>query len=313
WLGFTLPSAVLMTAFALLTARVDVSGAGWVHGLKLAAVAIVATAVLSMWRSLAPDRPRQTIALAAAAAILVAPTAAFQIFVIAAGGLLGWRFLGDLPVPDVGDAASPVSRRVGIAALATFGAILVGLPLLATVARLEALAVVDSFYRAGALVFGGGHVVLPLLYESVVEPGWVSAEQFLAGYGAAQALPGPLFTFAAFLGASLGPQPNGVPGAVVALIAIFLPSFLLVVGAFPFWERLRRSPAFRGALGGTNAAVVGLLLAALYQPVWTSAVAGPLDVALVVVAFGALVVWNAPPWLAVLFLALAAELVSVVA
>lgn len=164
----------------------------------------------------------------------------------------------------------------------------------------------------GALVFGGGHVVLPLLNESVVAPGWVTSDQFLAGYGAAHAVPGPLFTFAAFLGASLQPQPNGIPGALVALVAIFLPSFLLVIGAFPFWHQLRRSPAFRGALAGTNAAVIGLLLAALYDPVWTSAVTSPIDVALVVLAFGALAVLDVAPWLVVLLLAAAAPLLRLV-
>jgi chromate transporter len=307
WLGFTLPSAVALTAFALLTAELDVAVAGWVHGLKLAAVAIVAAAVLSMWRSLAPDRPRKTIALLAAAAILLVQTAALQVAVIAVGGLVGWRLLSGVSEPVSDDAPSPVGRRVGIAALALFFLLLVGLPLVEFATRLEWLAVAESFYRAGALVFGGGHVVLPLLSESVVEPGWVSEETFLAGYGAAQAVPGPLFTFAAFLGASLGPEPNGIGGAALALGAIFLPSFLLVIGAFPFWDGLRRSPSFRGALAGTNAAVIGLLIAALYEPVWTSAVGVPLDLALVVIAFGALVVWNLAPWLVVAFLALAAQ------
>ena len=310
WLGFTLPSAIALTAFALLTANLDVASAGWVHGLKLAAVAIVAAAVLSMWRSLAPDRPRKTIALLAAAAILVVESAGLQIGVIAAGGLLGWRLLARLPDSPTHEAPLPISRRAGITALAAFAVLLVGLPLATALTQAEWLAVTDSFYRAGALVFGGGHVVLPLLDESVVGPGWVGEEQFLAGYGAAQAVPGPLFTFAAFLGASLRPEPNGVPGAAVALGAIFLPSFLLVVGALPFWDRLRRSAAFRGALAGTNAAVIGLLLAALYEPVWTSAVAAPVDVALVVIAFGALVVWNVAPWLVVAALAATAQLVQ---
>lgn len=308
WLAFTLPSAVALTAFALLTAELNVADAGWVHGLKLAAVAIVAAAVLSMWRSLAPDRPRRTIALVAAAAILLVQTAALQLAVIAVGGLAGWRLLSGLPALAHDDAPAPVGRRTGIAALAIFVVLLVGLPLVALATRLEWVAVVDSFYRAGALVFGGGHVVLPLLSESVVGPGWVTEDAFLAGYGAAQAVPGPLFTFAAFLGASLEPEPNGISGAALALGAIFLPSFLLVVGAFPFWDQLRRSPSFRGALAGTNAAVIGLLIAALYEPVWTSAVGMPVDVALVVAAFGALVVWNVAPWLVVAVLALAAQI-----
>ena len=307
WVGFTLPSAIALTAFALLAAGLEVTDAGWVHGLKLAAVAIVAAAVLSMWRSLAPDRPRQAIAVAAAVAMLLAQTAALQVAVIVAGGLAGWALLSGLGTTRRADAASPVGRRAGLVALAVFAGLLVGLPLAALVTGVEWVAVAESFYRAGALVFGGGHVVLPLLSESVAAPGWVGEETFVAGYGAAQAVPGPLFTFAAFLGASLEPEPGGVPGAALALVAIFLPSFLLVIGVFPFWDRLRRSPSFRGALAGTNAAVIGLLIAALYDPVWTGAVGSPVDVALVVVAFGALVIWNVAPWLVVAFLAAASQ------
>ena len=321
WLGFTLPSAVALTGFAFIASRIDVSSAGWLHGLQLAAVAVVATAVLTMWRSLAPDRPRRTIALLAAAAILLLPAATFQVLVIAVGGVVGWRLLSDLPVPDAADSHSPVERRVGLVALAVFVVLLVGLPVAAGVGGPRgpggaggsgAVAVVDAFYRAGSLVFGGGHVVLPLLHESVVAPAWVTESQFLAGYGAAQAVPGPLFTFAAFLGASLNIEPNGVAGALIALLAIFLPSFLLIVGTVPFWDRLRRWPAFRGALAGINAAVIGLLLAALYDPVWTTAVGTSLDVAIVIVAFGALAVWQAPPWAVVLGSALAAQAVRAV-
>jgi chromate transporter len=310
WVGFTLPSAVALTAFAMLTTEVDLAAAGWIQGLKLAAVAIVAVAVVSMWRSLAPDWPRRALAVAAAAAMLLLQTAALQIAVIATGGLLGWWLLDRVPAPDRQEAPSPVGRRAGAVALALFVALLICLPLAVAATGSQAIAIVESFYRAGALVFGGGHVVLPLLSESVVTPGWVSEEAFLAGYGAAQAVPGPLFTFAAYLGVSLQPEPNGIAGAAVALAAIFLPSFLLVIGAFPFWDRLRRSAAFRGALAGTNAAVIGLLIAALYDPVWTSAVTGPVDVLLVALAFAALVVVNAPPWLVVAGLAVAAQLLQ---
>ncbi|HVM25047.1 MAG TPA: chromate efflux transporter [Candidatus Limnocylindrales bacterium] len=310
WVGFTLPSAVALTAFAMLTTEVDLAAAGWIQGLKLAAVAIVAVAVVSMWRSLAPDWPRRVLAVAAAAAMLLLQTAALQIAVIATGGLLGWWLLDRVPAPDRQEAPSPVGRRAGAVALALFVALLICLPLAVAATGSQAIAIVESFYRAGALVFGGGHVVLPLLSESVVTPGWVSEEAFLAGYGAAQAVPGPLFTFAAYLGVSLQPEPNGIAGAAVALAAIFLPSFLLVIGAFPFWDRLRRSAAFRGALAGTNAAVIGLLIAALYDPVWTSAVTGPVDVLLVALAFAALVVVNAPPWLVVAGLAVAAQLLQ---
>jgi chromate transporter len=307
WLGFTLPSAILLTAFALLTADVDLGALGWIHGLKLAAVAIVAAAILSMWRALAPDWPRRLLAVLAAGAMLLLSTAALQVGVIAAGAVAGWSLLRHLPAPETHDAPSPVGPRLGLTLLAAFALLLVGLPLAAALSGSTLVAVIESFYRAGSLVFGGGHVVLPLLSESVVAPGWIDRDTFLAGYGAAQAVPGPLFTVAAFLGASLEPEPNGPVGAGVALLAIFLPSFLLVGAALPFWERLRRSAAFRGALAGTNAAVIGLLIAALVDPLWTSTIEGLPDIVLVVVAFGALVAWRAPPWAVVGALAVAAQ------
>jgi len=308
WVGFTLPSALALVTFALLTSGVDLAGAGWAHGLKLAAVAIVATAVLSMWRSLAPDLPRRAIALLAAAVILATGVELVQVAVIGAGGALGWRLLGGprIEVPD--DAPSPVGRRSGLVALAVFFLLLLGLPLAALATRQEWVGVVDGFYRAGALVLGGGHVVLPLLDESIVRPGWVSSETFLAGYGAAQAMPGPLFTVAGFIGASLEVAPNGIGGAAVALIAIFLPSFLLVIAAFPYWDRLRRSSALRGAMAGANAAVIGLLIAALYRPLWTSSVGSAVDVALIGVAFLALAWQRVPPWLVVALLAVLGQL-----
>jgi chromate transporter len=310
WLAFTLPSAALLTAFAFLAGGVDVADAGWIHGLKLAAVAIVALAVLSMWRNLAPDLPRGLLALVAAAVILAIHSPFAQVAVIAGGGSIGWAFLR-VPAPvAIEESPSPVGRRAAGLALALFVGLLAGLPIAAAFTGLTGLAVVESFYRAGSLVFGGGHVVLPLLNEAVVGPGWVDPDQFLAGYGAAQAIPGPLFTFAAFLGASLRPEPNGLAGAAIAVGAIFLPSFLLVIGVFPFWHRLRASPTFRNALAGTNAAVVGLLLAALYDPVATSAVTSLVDVALVVVALGVLVLREAPPWLVVAALAAAAQLTA---
>jgi chromate transporter len=310
WLGFTLPSAVLLTVFALATAGLDLAAMGWVHGLKLAAVAIVAAAILAMWRALAPDWPRRILALASAAALLLLSTAAMQIAVIVVGGLVGWWLLRGLSAPELEDAPSPVSGRLGLGLLVTFVALLAALPVVAAVTADPAIAVVESFYRAGALVFGGGHVVLPLLSEAVVAPGWVDRDTFLAGYGAAQAVPGPLFAVAAHLGASLEPQPNGVGGAAVATLAIFLPSFLLVGAALPLWERLRRSPAIRGALAGTNAAVIGLLLAALVNPLWTSTIAHPADIGLVAAAFGVLVVLKAPPWAVVLGLAAAGQVMA---
>jgi len=208
-----------------------------------------------------------------------------------------------------GDEPSPISRRVGVVALAAFFALLLLLPIWHA-ADGQAAAMVDSFYRDGALVFGGGHVVLPLLHTSVVDTGWVSNDQFLAGYGAAQAVPGPLFSFAAYLGAVQTPAPNGVPGAVIALLAIYLPSFLLIFGTLPFWHWLRRSPSFGKALAGTNAVVVGILLAALYTPIWTSAITGVLDVAVAALALLALMTGRVPPIAVVVACAIVGQLMT---
>ena len=303
WVGFTLPSAVALVLFGLGIRGLDLSDAGWLHGLKVAAVAVVAQAVWGMGRALCPDRERVTIAILAALVVSAWPTAGGQVLVIALAGGIGLRLF-----PGSGAAGAPVvkvglGRRLAVAALVVFFALLVALPALRYLAPSHPVAVFDSFYRAGALVFGGGHVVLPLLQAEVVPPGWVSNEQFLAGYGAAQAVPGPLFTFAAYLGAVMEPRPNGWVGAALALAAIFLPAFLLVVGALPFWDALRARPAFQAALRGINAAVVGLLLAALYHPVWTSAIHAPSDFALALAAFGLLVWWRLPPWLVVAFAA----------
>ena len=303
WVGFTLPSAVALVLFGLGIRGLDLSDAGWLHGLKVAAVAVVAQAVWGMGRALCPDRERVTIAILAALVVSAWPTAGGQVLVIALAGVIGLRLF-----PGSGAAGAPVvkvglGRRLAVAALVVFFALLVALPALRYLAPAQPIAVFDSFYRAGALVFGGGHVVLPLLQAEVVPPGWVSNEQFLAGYGAAQAVPGPLFTFAAYLGAVMEPRPNGWVGAALALAAIFLPAFLLVVGALPFWDALRARPAFQAALRGINAAVVGLLLAALYHPVWTSAIHAPSDFALALAAFGLLVWWRLPPWLVVAFAA----------
>jgi chromate transporter len=303
WLGFTLPSAVAMVAFAYGVRAAGVGDAGWLHGLKIVAVAVVAQAVWGMARSLAPDRARATLALLAAMVSLVWPTAAAQVLIIAAAGTVGWRALPAAGVPPTVALPVPVSRRLAVGAWVVFGAMLVGLPLARRLTPGPALEVFDSFFRVGSLVFGGGHVVLPLLQAEVVPPGWVTNAQFVAGYGAAQAVPGPLFTFAAYLGAARAAPPNGAAGAALALVAIFLPSFLLVVGALPFWNELRRRAGFQAALAGINAAVVGLLLAALYRPVWTSAIAGPADFALALAAFGLLALWMWPPWLVVLFTA----------
>jgi chromate transporter len=305
WLGFTLPSAALLIAFAYGVQRTgDVGDAGWLHGLKVAAVAVVAFAVWGMARTLTPDRERATMAIAAAIVALAWPSAAMQVLIIAAAGLIGWRLLPASAPAARGHLRVPIGRRLGVAAWVLFFGLLIGLPLLNAVRPGHVLALVDSFYRAGSLVFGGGHVVLPLLQTAVVPPGWVTNEEFIAGYGAAQAVPGPLFTFAAYLGAVESPEPNGVAGGLVALVAIFLPSFLMVTGALPLWDALRGRPSFQSVLRGINAAVVGLLLAALYDPVWTSAIESRGDFGLALAAFGLLALWKAPPWLVVLFSAL---------
>jgi len=307
WLGFTLPSAAAMILFAYGTDWVGVGGA-WLHGLKVVAVAVVAQAVWGMARSLCPDRERASVAVAAALLALVVPTVFGQVGAILIGGLVGWRLL---PAGAIGGTGAPlagdVGRPVAVACLVLFVLLLAGLPLLAAATGSPSLLLFDSFYRTGSLVFGGGHVVLPLLQAELVPPGWVAPDRFLAGYGAAQAVPGPLFTFAAYLGAAAGIGPGGWRGGLLCLGAIFLPSFLLVVGVLPFWEGLRRRGAVQSALRGVNAAVVGLLLAALYTPVWTSAILTPADFALALVAFLALALWAVPPWLVVLLGAAAAE------
>jgi chromate transporter len=306
WLGFTAPSALAMIAFGYgVTAFGDLGHAAWLHGLKIVAVAVVAQAVWGMAQSLCPDRPRVTLAIGAAVLTLLLPSAVGQVGVIALGALIGWRWLPG----DAGKTANaihvPLSRRAGFAAFAIFVVLLILLPLAAGATQVHAIRLIDAFYRSGSLVFGGGHVVLPLLQQEVVPPGWISNDAFLAGYGAAQAVPGPLFTFAAYLGTAMQPSPNGWLGALICLVAIFLPSFLLLFGALPFWNDLRQRADIQSALRGVNAAVVGLLLAALYTPVWTSAIGRPVDFAIAAVAFLLLVFWKVSPWLVVVLGALA--------
>lgn len=303
WLGFTLPSAAAMLAFALGVGAVgDALGGGWIGGLKLAAVAVVANALLGMARNLCPDRQRATFAVAALAVVVALPGVWGQVGAILAAGLAGRLFLtaqaedgarGELPVA--------VGRKVAVACLVLFFGLLAGLPVLAAFGAGPALALLDAFYRAGALVFGGGHVVLPLLQAEMVPSGLVGADTFLAGYGAAQAVPGPLFTFAAFLGAASG----GIGAGLLALLAIFLPGCLLVIGTLPFWAELRAQSGMRGALMGVNAGVVGLLAAAFYDPVWTSAVHRPADFAVAAGAFLLLAVWKVSPVIVVVLGALA--------
>ena len=288
-----------MVAFAYgATALGADVGAGWIRGLKAAAVAVVAHAVLGMARSLAPDRQRATIAVAAMIVALLAPSGIGQVLAIAAGAVMGLAWLRpDTPRDGAAEPiGAPVGRRAGATFLAVFAALLLLLPLAVAATGIPVLRMIDARDRAGALVFGGGHVVLPLLQVGVVEPGLVSRDTFLAGYGAAQAVPGPLFTFSAYLGAVYRTVPSGILGATIALLSIFLPSALLVMGALPFWDRLRASRLARRALVGVNAAVVGLLAAAFYDPVFTEGVTSPTAMAIAAAAFVALAAWKAPAW-----------------
>ena len=312
WVGFTVPSAIALVLFAYgLDEFGSVEDSGWLHGLKLAAVAIVAFAVWGMARTLAADRTRATIAILATIGTLAWGSVLAPVAIIVAAGVVGWRLLPSTSDPDASQLSLPPRRTLTIGAWALFFALLVGLPVASGLIESQALALFDSFYRTGSLVFGGGHVVLPLLEREVVGPGWVTSEDFLAGYGAAQAVPGPLFTFSAFLGAAALPLPNGLAGGAIALTAIFLPSFLLIWGGLPIWSLLRENAVFRAALRGVNAAVVGLLAAALYQPVWTSSVHDAADFSLALAAFGLLAFWRAPPWLVVVFVALGGEAIGV--
>ncbi|MEG8234072.1 chromate efflux transporter [Pseudomonas orientalis] len=300
WAGFTLPSAIALILFALGLSRYGAAlPDGVLHGLKVVAVAVVAQAVWGMARNLCRGWARITLMLGAAALVLLEPSAWSQVGVIATAGVAGLLLLKPETHAEPDALPIAISRRAATLWLALFLLLLVGLPILADWVTHPTLALVDAFYRTGSLVFGGGHVVLPLLQAQVVPTHWVSNDLFLAGYGATQAVPGPLFTFAAFLGASMSHAPNGWLGGLIALLAIFAPSFLLIFGALPFWASLRSSPRTQAALAGVNAAVVGLLLAALYQPVWTSAIFNVYDLAFALLALAALMVWKLPPWLVV--------------
>ncbi len=313
WAGFTLPSAIALTLFALGIANWgDELPSGLLQGLKIVAVAVVAQAVWGMARTLCTDGPRVAIALAAASAVLLLPFVWGQVGVIVAAGLLGLLIFRPAATESPSALPVAVTGRTALGALVLFFALLAVLPLLASGTGSQALAQVDAFYRTGALVFGGGHVVLPLLQAEVVPSGWVDNDAFLAGYGAAQAVPGPLFTFAAFLGASMNVGPSNWLGAALCLVAVFAPSFLLVIGVLPFWERLRSNRRTQAALAGVNAAVVGLLLAALYDPVWTSAIKAAEHFVLALLALAALMYWKLPPWLVVLGGAVGGALVGLV-
>lgn len=314
WAGFTLPSAVALTLFAYgAGALTGPTGAGLLHGLKLTAVAIVAQAVWGMARTLCPDRERGSIAAVAALIVLLTPSSIGQIGAIMLGGIAGlWLCRSGATIPSR-HRAMPVSRTAGVVALACFLVLLVGLPVLRGLTGSPGIALFEAFYRSGALVFGGGHVVLPLLREAFVTPGWLSDDAFLAGYGAAQAVPGPLFTFAAYLGTVVSPEPHGAAGAALGLIGIFLPGILILLGALPFWDSFLKQASTLALTRGVNAAVVGLLGAALYNPVWTSSVKTPGDFSIVLVAFVLLVAWRAPPLLVVAISAIGGILLAVTA
>jgi chromate transporter len=309
WFAFTIPSAVILFAFAMGASTFTGPVAeGFLHGLKLVAVAVVAQAIWGMSRTLTPDRARAGIALAAIAIVVLFAGSFAQIAAIALGACAGlWLCRGEV-APVSGHLNFPVTRRAGVIALALFVALLLIPPVIVAASSSQGLALFDAFYRSGAFVFGGGHVVLPLLQAQVVAPGWVTNEAFLAGYGLAQAVPGPLFTFAAYLGAVMGPAPNGLSCAAIALVALLLPGMLLVYGTLPFWDAMRTRPAAQAAMRGTNAAVVGILSAALYNPVWTSAVLTPRDFALAVAGFLLLTVWKLPSWVVVVLLGSAGTL-----
>lgn len=314
WIAFTAPSAAILIAFGFGVAEFDnLLEGNWLNGLKIAAVAVVAQALWGMSITLAPDKTRATIAVLAAVAILLSPIAFGIVIVILVAGAYGWwrcrHYVEESPTEDF---AYDIPRWIGIAFAVVFFVLLIGLPLARIISHVDVLAIFDSFFRSGSLVFGGGHVVLPTLETEVVGSGWTTAEEFIAGYGAAQAIPGPLFTFSAYLGTVMGVGPGGIPGALIALIAIFLPSFLLVIAILPFWNRLSQATNFRAALVAINAAVVGILAAALFDPVWTSSIKEPADFALAAPAFGLLMFWKLPSWAVVLLCAAAGVGLSLV-
>ena len=313
WFAFTMPSALVLFAFAMSAAAFTGPVAeGLLHGLKLVAVAVIAQAIWGMSKSLTPDRARAGIALAAMAVVVLFAGSFGQIAAIALGACAGLWFCQGDTAPVSGQLDFPVTRLSGSIALVLFAALLLITPVVISATHsqglAQGLALFDAFYRSGALVFGGGHVVLPLLQAQVVTPGWVTNEAFLAGYGLAQAVPGPLFTFAAYLGAVMIPAPNGLAGSSIALVALMLPGLLLVYGMLPFWDALRTRPAAQAAMRGTNASVVGILATALYNPVWTSAVLTPRDFALAIAGSLLLTVWKMPPWIVVALLAAAGAL-----
>ena len=312
WTGFTMPSAAMLVLFSYGAGALNgAAGSGLLHGLKLTAVAIVAQAVFGMARNLCPDRERASIAVMAALISLLSPAPVAQIGVIVLGGLAGMRLCRRESPAPFGCVKIAVSRTVGLTTLGIFFILLAGLPALRGLTGSAGVALFDAFYRSGALVFGGGHVVLPLLHEAFVAPGWVSDDAFLAGYGAAQAVPGPLFSFAAYLGMVVSPQPHGLGGAMLGLVGIFLPGILILLGVLPFWDDFRNRAGAQTMIKGVNAAVVGLLGAALYDPIWTTSVHGLTDFGIALIGFTLLTVWRAPPLVVVSFSAMAGTAIAV--
>ena len=307
WIGFTLPSAVILIAFGFGVTEFDDHLEGsWLKGLKIAAVAVIAQALWGMSTTLTPDKTRATIAIVAAIAILFSPIPFTIVIAIVIAGAYGWwRFHHYVDESSSDETSYAIPRSLGIAFALLFFILLIGLPLARVVIDIDTLDIFDGFFRSGSLVFGGGHVVLPTLESEVVHNGWTTAEEFIAGYGASQAIPGPLFTFSAYLGTVMDIGPGGIYGALIALIAIFLPSFLLVIAILPFWNQLSRVANFRAALVAINAAVVGILAAALFDPVWTSSIKEPQDFAIAAAAFGLLMFWKLPSWLVVILCAVA--------
>lgn len=306
FIGFTLPSVIALILFALLVQGLNVGDASWIHGLKIVAVVIVAHAILGMAQKLTPDLPRKSIALFALVGTLLWQTAFIQIGVIILAGIAGYIIYKNQLYNDEVQLSFPISKKVGIICLSLFFGLLILLPILREITTLSWVAMFDSFYRSGSLVFGGGHVVLPLLQREFVPTGWLSKDSFLAGYGATQAMPGPLFTFAAYIGAVI----NGWKGGLIATVAIFLPAFLLILGTLPFWNKLRRTPKIKGALIGVDAAVVGILISAFYDPIWTSAILNPIDFAFSAVLFSMLTYWKLPPWVIVITGAIGGSLIT---
>ncbi len=306
FIGFTLPSVIALIILALVLQGLNIGDASWIHGLKIVAVVVVAHAILGMAQKLTPDLKRKSIALFALVGTLLWQTAFTQVGVILLSGLVGYLIYKNHEDNDEPKLSFPISRKLGVICLSLFFGLLVFLPILREITSLNWIAMFDSFYRSGSLVFGGGHVVLPLLEREFVPTGWMDEASFLAGYGATQAVPGPLFTFAAYIGAVIG----GWQGGLIATIAIFLPAFLLILGALPFWDQLRRNPKIKGALMGVNAAVVGILISAFYHPIWTSAILIPADFAFAAVLFSMLVYWKLPPWVIVAAGAVGGTLIS---